>query len=79
MKVKFKTLSAGPRGVIRVGDIVDVSDSEAALLVKVGCAEYVENPALRPAVLPEKPQAAEKPQPTVHKSPPASQPRKKRS
>ena len=77
MKVKFKTLSAGPTGVIRVGDIVDVSESEAELLVRVGCAEYAEKPAAHPAVLPEEPKAAEEP-PTDHKSPPASQTRKKR-
>lgn len=41
MKVKFKTLSAGARGVIRPGDVVEVSDSEAKLLVGCGYAENV--------------------------------------
>lgn len=67
MKVKFKTLSAGPTGVIRVGDIVDVSESEAELLVKVGCAEYVTPP---PA-----PQPVRTPDPQAPKEPP--KPRKK--
>lgn len=70
MKVKFKTLSAGPKGIIRVGDIVDVSDSEAALLVKVGCAEYLAPPApTQPAPMPT-------PEPEEPKEPP--KPRKKK-
>lgn len=70
MKVKFKTLSAGPKGVIRVGDIVDVSDGEAELLVRVGCAEYVTQPApTQPAPMPT-------PEPKEPKEPP--KPRKKK-
>lgn len=68
MKVKFKTLSAGPKGVIRVGDIVDVSDSEAALLVKVGCAEYLAPPAVpKPAPLPAPEEPKEPPKPRKKK------------
>lgn len=44
MKVKFKTLSAGARGVIRPGDIVEVSESEGQLLIGGGYAEAVETP-----------------------------------
>lgn len=43
MKVKFKTLSAGASGVIRPGDIVEVSDSEAKLLISCGYADAVES------------------------------------
>lgn len=44
MKVKFKTLSAGASGVIRPGDVVEVSDAEAKLLIDGGYAEAVEKP-----------------------------------
>ena len=42
MKVKFKTLSAGASGIIRPGDVVEVSESEAKLLIDGGYAEAVE-------------------------------------
>lgn len=60
MKVKFKTLSAGPSGVIRPGDTVEVSDSEAKLLIDGGYAESAE-PKKDPA-----PEA--KPEPSKKKS-----------
>jgi hypothetical protein len=41
MKVKFKTLSAGAGGIIRPGDVVEVSDSEGKLLIDCGYAENV--------------------------------------
>jgi len=43
MKVKFKTLSAGASGIIRPGDVVEVSESEAKLLIDGGYAEAVES------------------------------------
>ncbi len=43
MKVKFKTLSAGASGVIRPGDVVEVSESEAKLLIDGGYAGAVES------------------------------------
>ena len=42
MRVKFRTLSASALGVIQVGDIVDLNDSEAKLLIKGGYAEAVD-------------------------------------
>jgi hypothetical protein len=49
VKVKFKILSAGASGVIRPGDVVEVSDSEAKLLIDRGCAEAVESaPEVKP-------------------------------
>lgn len=42
MKVRFKALSAGPNGVIRPGDVVDVSRNEAMTLVDCGYAEALE-------------------------------------
>ena len=44
MRVKFKSLSAGASGVIRPGDVVDVSDSEGKLLVERGYADAVDKP-----------------------------------
>ena len=41
MKVKFKTISAGPNGTIFVGDVVEVSESEGKLLIEKGYAEEV--------------------------------------
>ena len=42
MKVRFLALSAGASGVIRPGDVVDVSDSEGKLLIDGGYADAVE-------------------------------------
>lgn len=42
MQVKFKTLSAGASGIIRPGDVVEVSDSEGKLLIDRGYAEAVD-------------------------------------
>lgn len=47
MKVKMITMSAGPNGTIRAGDVVDVSDAEGKLLISGGYAEEVEAPAPR--------------------------------
>ena len=43
MKVRFLALSAGASGIIRPGDIVEVSDSEAKLLISCGYADAVES------------------------------------
>ena len=48
MRVRFKTISAGPRGAIFPGDLLDVSESEAKTLVDGGYAEYVEPPKSEP-------------------------------
>lgn len=42
MKVRFKTISAGPNGAIYPGDVVEVSESEAKLLINGGYAVAVE-------------------------------------
>ena len=42
MKVRFLTLSMGPRGMIRPGDVVDVPAGEAKLLLAGKYAEPVE-------------------------------------
>lgn len=44
MRVKFRTLSASAFGIIRVGDVVDVNDSEAKLLIDGGYAVPVDEP-----------------------------------
>ena len=41
MRVKFKTLSASAFGVIQAGDIVELNDGEAKLLIEAGYAEPV--------------------------------------
>lgn len=44
MRVKFKTLSAGASGIIRPGEVVDVSETEYKQLIDGGYAEAVEEP-----------------------------------
>lgn len=44
MRVKMKTLSAGPEGVVPPGGIANVSPIEAKDLVSGGYAEYVDQP-----------------------------------
>ena len=41
MKVRYKTLSAGPGGVIRVGEVRDVDDAIGKALISGGYAEAV--------------------------------------
>lgn len=60
MKVKFKTLSAGASGIIRPGDVVEVSESESKLLIDGGYAEAVES--VKPEVKTE-PQPEPAPEP----------------
>lgn len=42
MRVRYKTLSAGPTGTFRPGDEEDVTESEARMLEAGGYAERVE-------------------------------------
>lgn len=41
MIVKMLTVSAGPKGVLRIGDTVEVSEDEAKLLINGGFASIV--------------------------------------
>ena len=59
MQVKFKTLSAGASGIIRPGDVVEVSDAEAKLLIDGGYAEAVEKPVKKPETEAERDTAPE--------------------
>jgi hypothetical protein len=62
-RVKMLTLSAGPNGVIPVGQIVEVDDKEAKELVEGGYAEAVEEPNHQEEEKPadEQPEEEEKP------------------
>lgn len=56
-KVRMLTTSAGPQGVIRPGEVIEVSESEARLLVKFRYAETLDgNPVPdlteKPVVIP---------------------------
>lgn len=48
MRVRFKTISAGPKGALFPGDLLDVSDAEAKTLVQRGYADYVTPPEPEP-------------------------------
>ena len=52
MKVRMKTIAAGPKGTRQPGDVIDVPAKEAKTLIAGGFAEAVEGPA--------KPKAAKK-------------------
>lgn len=46
MKIKMLTISAGPDGVIRPGDVIDVEKKEGKALIGGGYgAEILEDPA----------------------------------
>ena len=45
-KVKMLTVSAGPKGILRIGDIIDVSDGEAKLLIDGNLASAIDKPKL---------------------------------
>ena len=47
MRVKFLTVSAGPGGVIRPGDVIEVSEGEAKLLIDGGYAEALGKPTVK--------------------------------
>ena len=42
MKVTMLKLSAGPHGILKIGDVIEVSESEAKLLVDTQAAEFIE-------------------------------------
>ncbi len=44
MKVKLKTLMAGPEGVFQPGSVIDLAMDEADSLVAAGYAELVDRP-----------------------------------
>jgi hypothetical protein len=44
MKVKLKTLMAGPEGVFQPGSVIDIDMDEADSLVAAGYAEPVDRP-----------------------------------
>lgn len=48
MRVRLKTLMAGPRGVASPREIVDLPDADAYALCEGGYAEQVDDPAPRP-------------------------------
>ena len=80
MKVVFKTLSAGPQGVIRPGDVVDVSEAEGKLLLAAGYAEAMEPeqrtsvplPAHQHGMSPPEPVRTETGKPQPHNTKPAA-------
>lgn len=47
MKLRMRTLSAGPKGVRAPGQVIEVSDAEGEQLLKGGYAERLEAPAPR--------------------------------
>lgn len=49
MKLRMRTLSAGPKGVRRPGQIVDVPEAEGEQLLKGGYAERLDAPAPKKA------------------------------
>ena len=48
MKIRITKQTAGAGGVIRPGTVIDVSESEASLLLKSGYAENLEPPTEKP-------------------------------
>lgn len=63
MRVQFLTLDAGPGGVCHPGQIVDVSDAEAAELVAGRFAAYVDRrPPVRENAVLHPPETAVPPQ-----------------
>jgi len=49
MKIRMKTLMAGPRGVRQPGEVCTLPQSEAAVLVDLGFAECLEPEEIREA------------------------------
>jgi hypothetical protein len=52
MKVRLKTLMAGPEGVFPPGSVIDLDASEADALIAAGYAERLERPAETAAIEP---------------------------
>ncbi len=44
MRIRLKTLMAGPEGVFQPGSVIDIDPDEAGPLVSAGCAELIERP-----------------------------------
>ena len=61
IKVRFITTSAGAGGIIRPGDVVEVSESEAKILTTHGFAEIVEPTVKTPKTEPKPTSTASKP------------------
>ena len=53
MRVRLKTLYAGPSGVTHPGQIVDLPAAEAVALLNGGYADAVDAPPIETAVPPE--------------------------
>ena len=58
MKVKMRSLSAGPNGVFEPGSVVEVSHKEAKELIRGGFATPVKSTEVRKAVAPPPQDAA---------------------
>lgn len=56
MRIKMKTLAAGPGGVFRTGQIVDLSDSQAQDFIRAGAAEAIRIPMIEPPKILSKPE-----------------------
>ncbi len=54
MKVKLRTLIAGPAGVIQPDSILDLSDADAAALIRAGSAVAIREPSQGEAAAPAK-------------------------
>jgi hypothetical protein len=52
MKVRLKTLMAGPEGVFQPGSVVDLDAEQAEALVSSGYAERLERPVETAAIEP---------------------------
>jgi len=61
-KVRFLTTSAGAGGVIRPGDVIEVSESEAKILVAHGYAVEIEPSVKKPKSEPKPEQKLQEPQ-----------------
>jgi hypothetical protein len=48
MKIRLKTLMAGPEGVFPPGSVIEVSPEESKALISGGYAEAVPRPATQP-------------------------------
>jgi len=44
MKVRLKTLMAGPEGVFQPGSVIDIDPDKAGALISAGYAEHLERP-----------------------------------
>ncbi len=45
MRIRLKTLMAGPEGVFQAGSVIDIDSDEASALLSAGYAEPLEHPA----------------------------------